>query len=309
MKRLVSTVGLSHDKWLEYRKQGIGGSDAGAVCGLNPYISPMQVYEDKTSVKTEDKDNEAMRQGRDLENYVARRFTEATGLKVKRANTMFYDEQNPFMLADVDRLVVGERAGLECKTVNLYNADKWEDGNIPPHYKIQCYHYMAVLGMDAWYIAALILGKGFVYHKIERDEEVIANLRDIEKDFWENHVKAGVVPAPDGSEAAGEWLFSAFPNAKKESVIPLTGFDERLKRRMEVTELIGKLEKEKAQIEQEVKLYLGDVECAENASYRVTWKNVVSNTLDTKRLKTEQPELYQKYVRSSQSRRLTIKAA
>ena len=63
----IPTAGMSRQEWLRLRKEGIGGSDAGAVCGLNPYASPMSVYRDKTSDETEEKDNEAMRQGRDLE--------------------------------------------------------------------------------------------------------------------------------------------------------------------------------------------------------------------------------------------------
>ena len=124
MKKLVSTLNLDKTEWLRYRKQGIGGSDAGAVCGLNPYRTAMQVYQDKITEETEEIDNEAMRQGREFEDYVAKRFMEATGKKVRRANAMFYDEKHPFMLADVDRMVVGENAGLECKTASPYMADK-----------------------------------------------------------------------------------------------------------------------------------------------------------------------------------------
>ena len=142
MKKTVSTLGLEHTEWLKYRKRGIGGSDAGAICGLNPYRTAMEVYQDKITDVTEDCDNEAMRQGRDFEDYVARRFMEATGKKVRRANAMFCHEEYPFMLADVDRMVVGENAGLECKTANLFMADKWKDGNIPESYLIQCLHYM-----------------------------------------------------------------------------------------------------------------------------------------------------------------------
>ena len=82
MKRLISTLNLSKEDWLRYRKCGITGTDAGAILGLNPYRSAFQVYHDKISDTTENIDNEAMRQGRDLEDYVAQRFTEATGLKV-----------------------------------------------------------------------------------------------------------------------------------------------------------------------------------------------------------------------------------
>ena len=91
MKKLVSTAGLDKKEWLLCRKQGIGGSDAGAICGLNSYRTAMQVYLDKTSEEVEEIDNEAMLQGRDFEDYVARRFMKATGKKVRRANAMYYD--------------------------------------------------------------------------------------------------------------------------------------------------------------------------------------------------------------------------
>ena len=163
----ISTINMSREEWLKLRKNGIGGSDAGAVCGVNPYSSAIQVFVDKRSDDISDYDNEAMREGRDLEDYVAKRFTDETGKKVRKANYMYIDEDYPFMFADVDRLIVGENAALECKTVNAYNADKWADGKIPPHYKIQCYHYMSVLGLDCMYIAALVLGKEFIWRKIE----------------------------------------------------------------------------------------------------------------------------------------------
>ena len=115
MRRLVSTIDLPKTDWLKYRKKGITGTDAGAICGLNPYSSAFQIYQDKITDEIEEFDNESMRQGRDLEEYVARRFSEETGLKVRRANAIFQNEENPFMLADFDRLIVGQKAGLECK--------------------------------------------------------------------------------------------------------------------------------------------------------------------------------------------------
>lgn len=92
MKRMVSLEGLTKEEWLLHRKKGITGTDAGAIVGLDPYKSAFAVYQDKVSDEITDSDNEAMRQGRDLEEYVARRFVEETGLKVRRANAIF---QNP----------------------------------------------------------------------------------------------------------------------------------------------------------------------------------------------------------------------
>jgi putative phage-type endonuclease len=124
MYEKISTAEMSHEDWLVMRKTGIGGSDAGAICGLNPYSSPMKVFWDKTNDETEELDSEAVRQGHDLEDYVAQRFMESTGLKVRRSNFMYRSKEHTFMIADVDRLIAGEDAVLECKTASAYNADK-----------------------------------------------------------------------------------------------------------------------------------------------------------------------------------------
>ena len=308
MKKLTATLGLDKEEWLRCRKQGLGGSDAGAVCGLNPYRTAIQVYQDKTTDEIEDIDNEAMRQGREFEDYVARRFMEATGKKVRKANFMYYDEEHPFMLADVDRMIVGENAGLECKTASPYMAEKWADGKIPLSYQIQCLHYMSVCKADAWYIAVLIYGREFKYYKIERDEEMLADLIQIEKDFWENHVRKKVLPKPDGPELADSVIAEYFKKSREETVA-LTGFDEKLNRRQELSEMIESMGTEKRQIEQELKLFMGEAELAESGQYRISWKPVSSQRLDEKRLKEERPEVYEKYRKTTQYRRLMVKAA
>ena len=308
LNKLISTQGMDHETWLQYRKKGIGGSDAGSICGLNPYATAISVFQDKTQLQAEEKeDNEAMRQGRDLEEYVARRFTEETGKKVRRANAIFYQEENPFMLANVDRLIVGENAGLECKTASAYSADKWKDGHIPESYEIQCHHYMAVTGADAWYIACVVLGREFIWYKIERDEETIQMLIQIETDFWYQNVLANKMPAPDGSKAAEELLSKYYKNSEPDKTISLIGFDEKLKRRAEIAELQDKLDREKKQIEQEVKIYMEDAEKADSDHYSVSWKSVSSNRVDFKKLKADYPDIYKKCVKTSESRRFTVK--
>ena len=268
----------------------------------------MEVYYDKTSDEIEEMDNEAMRQGREFEEYVARRFMEATGKKVRRANALYYDERHPFMYADVDRLVVGENAGLECKTASPYMADQWKDGKIPLSYQIQCYHYMSVFQADAWYIAVLIYGKEFQVHQIERDEAVISDLIHIEKNFWKDHVEKKILPEPDGSKVADNVIAERFKKSQGIS-LPLMGFDEKLKRRQELVEIMARMETEKKKIEQELKLYLGEAEIAENEHFRVSWKTVNSSRLDEKLLKAEMPETYEKYKKSVSSRRFTVKVA
>lgn len=305
----IPTAGMDNRQWLMLRKSGIGGSDAGAVCGVNPYSSAMNVFRDKTSEDVEEKDSEAVRIGHDLEDYVARRFSEATGRKVRKSNFMYRSTEHPFMIADVDRFVVGEDAGLECKTASAYNAGKWADGDIPLHYVMQCYHYMAVTGKRTWYIAAVILGREFTYRRLEWDDELVSRLVAVEKDFWDNHVAKGVIPPPDGSRACDEVIAQYFHTAGKEKMVELVGFDEKLNRRAEILSHIEELQEEQKRIEQEVKLFMGDNEYAASGRYHVSWGNIDSVRLDSKRIKAEKPEIYADYAKTSHYRRFEVKAA
>lgn len=305
----IPLTGVDNTGWLRLRKSGIGGSDAGAICGVNPFSNAMKVFQDKTSEEIKEQDNEAMRIGHDLEDYVAQRFMEATGLKVRKSNFMYRSKEHPFMIADVDRLVVGEDAGLECKTASAYNADKWADGDIPLHYVMQCYHYMAVTGKRSWYIAAVILGREFTYRKLEWDDELIERLISIEGNFWNNHVVKGTIPPPDGSKTCDEVIQQYFHTARKASAIKLVGFDEKLRRREEILGFISELQEEQKQIEQEVKLFMQDNELASSEHFHVSWKNIDSTKLDAKRIKEERPELYADYGKVSHSRRFEVKVA
>ena len=307
MKRLVSTVGLPKEEWLKYRKQGICGSDAGAIAGMNPYVSAFSVYQDKiANAIKEISDNEAMKQGRDLEEYVAKRFSEKTGLKVKRANYIFQNEKYNWMLADFDRLIVGQKAGLECKTVSPYSADKWKDGVVPLSYLLQVQHYLAVSGYEYWYIAALIYGRDFIIRKIERDEETIRSLIKIEEHFWFERVKKKNPPEPDGSDDYTEMLQSTF-HADENKEIQLFGMENELQRRSELDRLIEKLTKEKTAIDQKIKLQMGDAVSAVAPDYRISWSLTNVNRLDTTKLKTEKPDIYESYLKRSSSRRFQVK--
>ncbi len=306
---MMPTADLSREEWLALRRTGIGGSDAGAVCGVNPYSSPMKVFLDKTGGAAEEKENEAIRQGHDLEDYVAHRFMEATGLKVRRSNYMYRSESHPFMIADVDRLVVGEDAGLECKTASAYNADKWKDGEIPLHYILQCYHYMAVTGKRTWYIAAVILGQEFTCRKLEWDDGIINGLIDAEGHFWHEYVETGTLPPPDGSKICDRVLEQYFHTSKKGNAVELVGFDGQLGRREEILAQIEELQKEQRRIEQEIKLFMRDNERAFSEKYSVSWSSVDTTRIDTKRMKEENPRLYADYAVQTSSRRFQIKAA
>lgn len=156
---MQSTLTMTREEWLSERRKGLGGSDAAAILGMNPYRSPLAVYMDKIGIAPEILDNEAIRQGRDLEQYVAERFCEDTGRKVRRCNRILQHPEYPWMLANIDRDVVGEDAGLECKTTSPYNKTPFDQGDVPAPYYWQCQHYMAVTGAKSWYLAVLVHGK------------------------------------------------------------------------------------------------------------------------------------------------------
>ena len=237
---------------------------------------------------------------------MAKRFSEETGLKVKRANYIFQNEKYNWMLADFDRLIVGQKAGLECKTVSPYSADKWKDGAVPLSYLLQVQHYLAVSGYEYWYIAALIYGHDFIIRKIERDEETIHSLIKIEEYFWFERVKKKNPPEPDGSDDYTEMLQNTF-HADEKKEVHLFGMEKELQRRSELDRLIEKMTKEKTAIDQKIKLQMGDAVSAVAPDYRISWSLTNVNRLDTTKLKTEKPDIYESYLKRSSSRRFQVK--
>lgn len=202
MKKLCSTKDMPREEWLSWRRGGVGGSDAAVIVGLNPYRSRLELYADKLGLIPEREDSEAMRIGRDLEAYVAQRWAEATGKKYRRTNFMYCHDWYDFIRANIDREVIGENAGLECKTTSVFNKSDFENGETPLTYYCQCQHYMAVMGYERMYLAVLVLGKAFYHFVIERSEEEINALLENEVEFWKQHVENGIPPEPDGSESA-----------------------------------------------------------------------------------------------------------
>ncbi|MED1915793.1 YqaJ viral recombinase family protein [Bacillus thuringiensis] len=217
--RLVNTLNMQHEDWLEHRRLGIGGSDAAAICGLSRYKSPMAVYLEKLGELPPVEDNPKMKAGRILEPVIADWFAEDSGYKVWRQNAIFQYPEHPFMLANIDRWLPGQNAGLECKNTSEYCKDDWSGTQAPTEYILQCNHYMAVTGADRWFIAVLIGGWDFQWRVIERDEELIKNLITIEKGFWEEHVVAKVPPVFSHQDT--EYLKNAFPESVSDSSIEL----------------------------------------------------------------------------------------
>ena len=305
----ADTRKMSREKWLEARRNGIGGSDASAILGLNPYCSPRMVYTDKIGKAKDEEPNEAMRQGTDLEGYVAERFTEETGLKVKRCNKILQNPAYPWMFANVDRLIVGHDWGLECKTTSPYSKFKFDEGEINPHYYWQSMHYMAVTGAEKWYVAILVLGKAFHVFELNRDEKAIQTLIEAEQDFWLNHVEQKNPPLPTGSESDGKAISALYPVGKDgddEDIMPMDDLDDALNLRAMKVQQRDALNAEIDEIDQSMKLALGDKQRGASLNWRVNWTNTTSNRIDTKALKAKDPKIAEEMMKTTTSRRFSV---
>lgn len=299
-------IPCTREQWLEQRLKGIGGSDAGALLGFNQYKSAYTLWCEKTGRVHKDVDNEAMRLGRDLEDYVAQRFAEDTGKKVRKSSFSYQSKEYPFMLANVDRFIQGEDAILECKTTSALTRTKYDKGDIPASYYAQCMHYLAVTGCKKAYIAVLVLGKNFYWFEIERNEEEIQALIESEKAFWEC-VTSDSEPNIDSSDSTSESLGMMYSDSNNNEPIEMFGMDEKVHKYLEISEQIKNLEKEKKLIENELKHDLGECENGYVEGYIVNWKPFTTSRLDTSKLKKEHPDIYDEYSKESTSRRFNVK--
>ena len=201
---LVSTEDLPRPKWLEYRRKGLGGSDAAAVLNISPFRTARDLYYDKLGVVTADDQANwvALEVGNLLEPLVARIFAKKTGLNIYQRKCMFQHPQYPWMLADLDYLVKlpdGTTAILEIKTTN-YNARNkwWYNGEeiVPVYYETQGRHYMAVMNLNRVYYCCLYGNNEdeAIIRRIDRDMDYEMELIALEQDFWENNVLARLPP-------------------------------------------------------------------------------------------------------------------
>lgn len=188
-------------EWLALRKAGVGSSDSAAACGVHPYKTPLELYTEKLG-PPKDIDNNAMYWGRVLEDVVAREFAMGTGFKVQKSNFILKSLDFPHMLANLDRVIVGQSEGpgiLEIKTAGQFMASDWgPDGSdgVPEEYIIQVQHQFAVTGYEWGVLAVLIGGRDYRTYPMRRNEEVIEDIIAITREFW-GYVEEGYPPEID----------------------------------------------------------------------------------------------------------------
>lgn len=279
----------SREEWKELRSHYIGGSDAAAVVGLNAFSSPYALWAEKTGKIPGFSGNLATEVGTYLEEFVAQKFAAETGKKVRKCNQSFFNSDYPWAIANIDREIIGEDAGLEIKTTSEMNMKKFKGGEYPANYYCQCVHYLAMTGKQRWYLAVLIGNRDFRWFTIERDEAEIAALMAAEADFWEM-VKNNAPPVADGSQATTAAIKTIYAESNEDTV-DLTLENTALAQYIALGKQIAELEAMRDEAANKIKSFMGDAGGGECDGFRVSWKSSTRRTFDSKRFAKENPGL------------------
>lgn len=302
--RLVKTKTITRDDWLEVRKHGIGSSDAAAAVGLSPYKSQLALWMEKTGrdaelPKPDPEDTTApVYWGTLLEPIVAASYTKQTGRKVRKVNAVLQHPQIPWMLANIDREVVGapDVQILECKTAGEFGARLWRDG-VPEYVQLQVQHQLAVTGKRTADVAVLLCGQALQVYRIERDDALIARLIALQERFWQN-VTTDTPPPTDGSDSSATALQYLYPrdNGKQLDFSQDSQMSALFTDLQDVRSQADKYKQLEEQYKQLIQQAMGDASKAAFETGSVSWKRSKDSTvLDTKRLLSDHPELLAQY--------------
>lgn len=302
----INISSWTREQWEEDRRKRktIGGSDAAAVLGLSKYESPYGLWAKKTGLVVQEdiSENEAVRLGVDLEDYVARRWMEATGKRLKRDNHIILNRDYPFAHANVDRLVIGEPdSGFEAKTTSSFEILKQcRDGKFPDAWYCQVVHYMMVTGAKRWYLGVLCFGHGFFHFVIDRNDAEIEALAFAEEAFYQNVVN-NISPDVDGSDASLEALKTIYSESRQEQ-LDLFPVETYICIYNSLSKQIQELETKKKESAAKIQKFMGSADSGIYSSGKVSWKTQERSTFDRKKFESENGAIAPKYFKKTKSR-------
>ena len=304
----IPVTDMSHEEWLEARKSTIGGSEVAAILGISEYQTPYQLWEVKTGrrVPADLSENQAVIFGNLLEDVIADEFSRRTGRKVLRDNFIRKHPQYPFLTGNIDRIITaGEsklgRGILEIKTVNGWTFKEWEM-KVPEAYYCQIQHYMGLTGYEYGAFAILVDGRRLEIIEVKADWEFINYQNSKLVEWYEAHIVNDIPPQksiPDYEESqhipekiveASPEIFELYADIRKYKLA------------------IKELEEKKDAAEEVIKTVIGDCEgIAYGPDIIATWKTQESNRFDTTAFKKANPELYNQFIKTTQSRVFRLK--
>jgi predicted phage-related endonuclease len=250
--------------------------------------------------------------GNVLEPIVAWHYSKRTSKRVRRINAVL-QHPNPdlsWMLANIDREVIGadDVQILECKTAGINGARLWKEG-VPEYVQLQVMHQLAVTGKQAADVAVLLGGQTLEIHRIERDEQMIARLIELERKFW-HYVETDTPPPADGSASAEMALRALYPEDNGQTVdfSGRAGLATAYLELKAVRQSISEKETREAQLKQLLQQAMGDATRAEFSHGFISWKKSKdSNVLDVERMLKDKPYLQVRYTKLKEgSRRFLV---
>lgn len=288
------------------RNQGIGGSDASVIMGLNPFKNRVELWEEKTGarVPADLSDIEKIKWGLLLEDIIGKEYANRTGKRVRNVNRTYRHKDFPFLQGHIDKKIEGLNAGVEIKNVGLRQAKYWNK-RPPIYYEYQVLHYLSITGFDYFDVVALVGGQELMIHTIERDEERIDELVKKEVNFWQEHVLKKVPPMPETTSECA----SLFPvgTVDKVAYLPLE-MNHVLQRYFEEYKKYKESEKRLDAIKTQLQNNMKDSSVMEDSEGErvATWATQTRSSLDQKQMKIDEPELCAKYVKESSYRRFSV---
>ena len=285
---IADTRKMKHADWLQMRKIGLGGSDCAAAVGISRWKSIFQLWAEKTDRIIPTKAGEAAYWGSVMEPIlraeVAKRMPEG---EVRECPFFLRSKEHPYMLANIDGYVKNEDGSfsvLEIKTANAYAAvQDWQNG-LPVEYYCQVMHYLAVTGMSSAYVAVLLGGNQFDIQKIDRDEDMIQHITRMEEHFWYDYMLKDV--APEATAKDNEFLGQLYPKSEEKAIEMSATARDILTDYEKACHDLSLAKEAKEEAEAKLKMMLADAEVGIIDGYKISWKNVSTTRLDSKKVKS-----------------------
>lgn len=298
------------------RRLGIGGSDIAAIFGISEWASPLDIYLEKLSTEEPYEVEESglgfnpKEWGNNLEPVIIAHFEKVTGFKCETGfQNAFLHPKYPFMRANIDAKLIDRNEVLECKTASQFKGKEWSPlggDNIPEPYLLQCAYYAEILDLDKVHVAVLIGGNDFRLYHYDRNPALGQIIMDKVIHFWNNHVLKQIPPEPISLEDATKlWRNIVSENVKvaDSKVENLVNELRKLKAHKKA------LEEQCETLQTQLCSFVQDAQQVNNeyGDALLTWKLQTFNRFDTKAFKNEYPDLYNTYIKSSQTRILKLK--
>lgn len=298
----------ARDNFLIARQGGIGGSDIGAILGVSPFKTPVDVYLAKTDPTPKEEQSELFYWGHALEAPIAARFAQEHGVQIIRPEQIARHPEHEWMVANLDGIIPGQPNGvLEIKTVSAFGGRDWGvegSDEVPLAYVAQVAWYMAVMDYPYAKIAALFGGNEYREFHIDRDRELEDILIEKGREFWFNHVQANSAPE---ATTPGD-VQRLFKRDNGSAIVADEALFEIIEDIKASKSMAKRLESEIELLETKIKARMGEASSlVYHGQTLATWKTQSARRFDTKAFEAAHPALCEQFRKVAESRVFRLK--